>query len=49
VRTREHLTALKKHHEDEITHRIKDTEHLQKENEQHKKMIKHPKHDDNDD
>ncbi len=48
ARTKEQLAALKKHHEEEITHHIKEIEHLQKEIERHKKKIKHLKHDDDD-
>ncbi|XP_032728050.1 ATPase inhibitor, mitochondrial-like [Lontra canadensis] len=45
ARTKEQLAALKKHHEEEITHHVKETERLQKEIERHKK-IKHLKDDD---
>ncbi|XP_004411276.1 PREDICTED: ATPase inhibitor, mitochondrial-like [Odobenus rosmarus divergens] len=47
ARTKEQLATLKKHHEEEITHHIKEIERLQKEIEWHKK-IKHLKHDDDD-
>ncbi|XP_032732882.1 ATPase inhibitor, mitochondrial-like [Lontra canadensis] len=46
ARTKEQLAALKKHHEEEITHHVKETERLQKEIERHKKKIKHLKDDD---
>ncbi|XP_004391647.1 PREDICTED: ATPase inhibitor, mitochondrial-like [Odobenus rosmarus divergens] len=48
ARTNEQLATLKKHHEEEITHHINEIECLQKEIEQHKKKIKHLKHDDDD-
>ncbi|XP_044769232.1 ATPase inhibitor, mitochondrial-like [Neomonachus schauinslandi] len=48
ARTKEQLAALKKHHEEEITHHIKEIECLQKEIEGHKEKIKHLKHDDDD-
>ncbi|KAM7097693.1 ATPase inhibitor, mitochondrial [Molossus nigricans] len=40
ARTKEQLAALKKHHEDEITHYTKEIERLQKEIERHKHTIK---------
>uniref|UniRef100_G1PGS1 ATPase inhibitor, mitochondrial n=1 Tax=Myotis lucifugus TaxID=59463 RepID=G1PGS1_MYOLU len=39
-RTKEQLAALKKQHEEEITHHKKEIEHLQKEIDRHKQNIK---------
>uniref|UniRef100_A0A8B9V157 ATPase inhibitor, mitochondrial n=1 Tax=Anas zonorhyncha TaxID=75864 RepID=A0A8B9V157_9AVES len=43
---REQLTALRKHHEEEIDHHKKEIERLQKEIERHKYKIKKLKDDD---
>ncbi|KAL1772974.1 ATPase inhibitor, mitochondrial [Sigmodon hispidus] len=39
-KTKEQLSALKKHHEDEIEHHKEGIEHLQNQIEQHKKTMK---------
>ncbi|XP_036729962.1 ATPase inhibitor, mitochondrial-like [Balaenoptera musculus] len=46
--TKEQLAALKKHHENEISHHVKEIECLQKEMEEHKQLVKKLKHHDDD-
>ncbi|XP_003415481.1 ATPase inhibitor, mitochondrial isoform X1 [Loxodonta africana] len=46
AQAKEQLAALKKYHEEEITHTKKEIERLQNEIERHKQKIKKLKHDD---
>ena len=49
ARAKEQLAALKKHHENEISHHAKEIERLQKETEWHKQSIKKLKQSEDDD
>ncbi|XP_044527324.1 ATPase inhibitor, mitochondrial isoform X2 [Gracilinanus agilis] len=45
-KNKEQLAALRKYHQEEISHHEKEIQRLQKEIERHKGKIKHLKHDD---